>query len=142
MNMPDPRFVDTDGIPFLQRIAEALENPPQTITVSPDTVADDLDPTFAALAGACFSFADQLEQALNEPDQFLKAQALRNLVSRVRTLADKYAQSAAAEDYNRVMDSRIRKVSTDEPAPVELDDEPDVTDPKYRPKDAWKPPDS
>ncbi|AZS12619.1 hypothetical protein HWB99_gp083 [Mycobacterium phage DrLupo] len=123
----------------LERIAIALENPPQIVNVSEaNKDDDDLDPTFAALAGACYSMAEQLEKVLDEPDQFKKAQGLRNLVRQIRSLADKYAEQAQAEDYRHVMQSRIRKVeSNDEPEPETPVVEPD---PRYKPKGQWKGP--
>jgi hypothetical protein len=139
--VPSDAFIDPDGIPFLQRIAEALENPLQSVSVSPVTPgeSDDLDPTFAALAGACYSMADQLEKTLNEPDQFKKAQGLRNLVTQVRGLAEKYAENAAAEDYRRSMQNRIRRVESDEQdetahEEMPVDPEPDA---RYAPKKDW-----
>lgn len=119
----------------LERIAIALEILLENqAVVSPATVEnDDLDPTFAALAGACYSMADQLEKALNEPDQFKKAQGLRNLATQIRNLADKYAENAAAEDYRRSMESRIRRVDSDQD-PIEVEKE---TPEKYKPKGSW-----
>lgn len=111
-------FVDPETGEFVkpslaERLVDLLENPMQTVNVSaPQEPDDDFDPTFAALAGACYSMADQLDAALNMPDQFKKAKELRNLVTRIRGLADKYAENAAAEDYRHVMQSRIRRVES------------------------------
>ncbi|AAN02132.1 gp78 [Mycobacterium phage Barnyard] len=138
----DPNTGESLGS-WADNFMEMVLNPPMTVVnnvAAASEETDDLDPTFAALAGACYSMADQLENCLNEPDQFKKAQALRNLVSQIRSLADKYAESAAAEDYRRVMQSRIRKVESNdgpEPEPETPVVEPD---PRYKPKGSWKGP--
>lgn len=126
----------------VEKLVELHENPIQSVTVGPPASdeTDDWDPTFAALAGACFSMADQLEEVLNLPDQFKKAQELRNLVTRMRSLAEKYAENAKAEDYRHQMQTRIRRVESED-GPTEEQTEPDPEpDPRYAPKGQWKGP--
>ena len=75
----------------LKRIADSLE-----ILISKEVVKsmDTNASTLFQLAGSCAGFADELDSILQQPDQFKRANQLRDLQRRARRIANTYAEQA------------------------------------------------
>jgi hypothetical protein len=93
---------EPDGPSFAERLMDLLESPMAVVNfdgAEKPYEPPKLDPTYAALAGNCFGFATALRQALEEPDQFKKSKALRELVSAAEGMGKANKDRAEAEKY-------------------------------------------